>query len=184
MTKFLVLFASTLFCCNVFTGYSQKPAASSSKIDRSYVLEATMLGYIAKDGTRNPVLKARKDERVLGQGCAVGAVRDRAVLHRWPAPARARLLRDHQPPGQLLQTAGAGVRGASERRVVDAEPLTHAAYSGPARDRDPYRAADAGPRRESVPRARGPTRRRIARHRDEGGFARAREHQHLGDVAS
>ena len=64
MTKFLVLFASTLFCCNVFTGYSQKPAASSSKIDRSYVLEATMLGYIAKDGTRNPVLKARKGERV------------------------------------------------------------------------------------------------------------------------
>jgi uncharacterized cupredoxin-like copper-binding protein len=42
----------------------QQPATASTKINRTYVLEATMLGYIAKDGTRNPVLKARKGERV------------------------------------------------------------------------------------------------------------------------
>ena len=34
------------------------------KLTAVIVLEATMLGYIAKDATRNPVLKARKGERV------------------------------------------------------------------------------------------------------------------------
>ena len=42
----------------------QNPARKSGKIDREYTLEATMIGYIAKDGTRNPVLKAKKGERV------------------------------------------------------------------------------------------------------------------------
>ena len=41
-----------------------KPGAGNPRIDRSFVLEATMVGYIAKDATRNPVLKARKGERV------------------------------------------------------------------------------------------------------------------------
>ncbi len=36
----------------------------TSLIDRDYTLEATMLGYFAKDGTRNPVLKANKGDRV------------------------------------------------------------------------------------------------------------------------
>lgn len=63
MIKFFSLFLSMLVCCNVFA-QQPKPAANNPKIDRSYVLEATMLGYIAKDGTRNPTLKARKGERV------------------------------------------------------------------------------------------------------------------------
>ncbi|NNE75974.1 MAG: dehydrogenase, partial [Pricia sp.] len=36
----------------------------STQIDREYFLEASMLGYFAKDGTRNPVLKANKGDRV------------------------------------------------------------------------------------------------------------------------
>ncbi len=38
--------------------------ADTTKIDREYILETTMLGYFAKDGTRNPTLKARKGEVV------------------------------------------------------------------------------------------------------------------------
>ncbi len=34
------------------------------KVDRNYALEATMLGYFAKDGARNPTLKANKGDRV------------------------------------------------------------------------------------------------------------------------
>lgn len=36
----------------------------STKIDRDYSLEATMLGYFGKDGARNPTLQANKGERV------------------------------------------------------------------------------------------------------------------------
>ncbi len=36
----------------------------STKIDRDYALEATMLGYFGKDGARNPTLRANKGERV------------------------------------------------------------------------------------------------------------------------
>ncbi len=41
-----------------------KAERDTSLIDRDYVLEASMLGYFAKDGTRNPVLKANKGDRV------------------------------------------------------------------------------------------------------------------------
>ena len=43
---------------------------------------------------------------------------DGAALHRRAAAARARHVRDHQPAGELVQAAGAGLRGAGERRVV------------------------------------------------------------------
>ncbi len=36
----------------------------STIIDREYTLEASMLGYFAKDGTRNPTLRANKGDRV------------------------------------------------------------------------------------------------------------------------
>lgn len=44
-----------------------KPAAAptdTAKVDREYTLETTMLGFFAKDGARNPTLKASKGERV------------------------------------------------------------------------------------------------------------------------
>ncbi|MFT4734846.1 MAG: putative membrane-bound dehydrogenase-like protein [Arcticibacterium sp.] len=37
---------------------------SQEPVDREYALEASMLGYFAKDGTRNPTLKANKGDRV------------------------------------------------------------------------------------------------------------------------
>ena len=36
----------------------------TTKVDKEYFLEATMLGYFAKDGTRNPVLKANRGMRI------------------------------------------------------------------------------------------------------------------------
>jgi putative membrane-bound dehydrogenase-like protein len=36
----------------------------TTEFDRDYALEATMLGFFAKDGARNPTLKANKGERV------------------------------------------------------------------------------------------------------------------------
>lgn len=39
-------------------------SADTTKIDKEYFLEATMLGYFAKNGTRNPVLKANKGMKV------------------------------------------------------------------------------------------------------------------------
>lgn len=41
-----------------------KPLQDTTKIDREFALEATMLGYFAKDGTRNPTLRAKKGSRV------------------------------------------------------------------------------------------------------------------------
>ena len=41
-----------------------KLVQDTTKIDREYALEATMLGYFAKDGARNPTLKANKGDRV------------------------------------------------------------------------------------------------------------------------
>lgn len=42
-----------------------KPVAQdTAKVDRDYLLETSMLGYFAKDGTRNPTLKANKGDRV------------------------------------------------------------------------------------------------------------------------
>ncbi|WP_031527510.1 PVC-type heme-binding CxxCH protein [Dyadobacter crusticola] len=38
--------------------------ADTGKYDRDYALEATMLGFFAPDGARNPTLKAKKGERV------------------------------------------------------------------------------------------------------------------------
>lgn len=42
-----------------------KPIAQdTAKVDRDYLLETSMLGYFAKDGARNPTLKANKGDRV------------------------------------------------------------------------------------------------------------------------
>ena len=75
----------------------------------------------------------------------VPALQGGAELHRGAAAARARLLRHHQSADQQLQAAGAGVRGAGQRRLVDAEPLAAGAHSRPPRARHPLRAPDAGP---------------------------------------
>lgn len=66
---FLTLLAAILL---LFGTYSRslaqapktKPAQETEKVDREYALESTMLGYFAKDGARNPTLKANKGDRV------------------------------------------------------------------------------------------------------------------------
>ncbi|MEO6149320.1 MAG: cupredoxin domain-containing protein, partial [Mucilaginibacter sp.] len=46
-------------------GFSQAAKTTdTTKITREYTLETTMLGYIGTDGTRNPVLRANKGDRV------------------------------------------------------------------------------------------------------------------------
>jgi plastocyanin len=51
----------------VTSGMAQSKTAQpkdTAKYDRDYALEATMLGFFAKDGSRNPTLKANKGDRV------------------------------------------------------------------------------------------------------------------------
>ena len=65
----------------------------------------------------------------------VAAERDVPELHRrHPAP-RERLLRDHQPAGELVQAAGARLRGADQHRVVGEEPQPAGARARRARHR-------------------------------------------------
>jgi putative membrane-bound dehydrogenase-like protein len=46
------------------SAFQTPPVQDTSRIDHEYKLEATMLGFFAKDGTRNPTLKANKGNRV------------------------------------------------------------------------------------------------------------------------
>lgn len=63
-------FAIILFYCSVavFIVASCSPDSDSTEIDREYVLDAKMIGYTGIggdiDGRRNPVLRAKKGERV------------------------------------------------------------------------------------------------------------------------
>ncbi|RAJ15804.1 PVC-type heme-binding CxxCH protein [Arenibacter echinorum] len=64
--------SATLMLLIVFVGCrtksnketSQQTVQDTTIIDRDYALEATMLGYFAKDGTRNPTLRANPGDRV------------------------------------------------------------------------------------------------------------------------
>jgi putative membrane-bound dehydrogenase-like protein len=58
MLKKSIFLFGLLFCL------ISKKTLSQNSIDREYTLEATMLGYFAKDGTRNPTLKANKGDIV------------------------------------------------------------------------------------------------------------------------
>lgn len=63
MKKFrfvLLLFLGLIFIPKSFGQATSKP----KKIDRDYALQATMLGFFAKDGSRNPTLKANKGDSV------------------------------------------------------------------------------------------------------------------------
>ncbi len=70
MNKFrlLLLFLAAVLFLPKTDGTAQapkpKPAPETAKVDREYALEATMLGYFAKDGGRNPTLKANRGDRV------------------------------------------------------------------------------------------------------------------------
>ncbi|WP_128548489.1 PVC-type heme-binding CxxCH protein [Larkinella soli] len=61
-----LLFALFLFPIAFSQAQSSKAKAApdTGKVDREYALEATMLGFFAKDGARNPILKANRGDRV------------------------------------------------------------------------------------------------------------------------
>jgi putative membrane-bound dehydrogenase-like protein len=61
-----VLLFVLLVCCRPKTKgeFSENVVRDDSIIDREFTLEATMLGYFAQDGSRNPILKANKGDRV------------------------------------------------------------------------------------------------------------------------
>ncbi len=60
----LVLLFFTFMVSDTFGKFRTKPLQDTTKIDHEYVLETSMLGYFAKDGTRNPTLKATRGSRV------------------------------------------------------------------------------------------------------------------------
>lgn len=65
ITIALVAISSIWFFGKPEISFSKKYSSEdTTKIDKEYFLEATMLGYFAKNGTRNPVLKANKGMRV------------------------------------------------------------------------------------------------------------------------
>ena len=59
--------------------------------------------------------------------------------------ARARILRHHQPAGQLLQTPGARLRSADPHRLVLTQPLAPGAHPRPPRRQHTRRTAHARP---------------------------------------
>ncbi|SEI44409.1 putative membrane-bound dehydrogenase domain-containing protein [Dyadobacter koreensis] len=50
--------------CSAFQQNKSRTVQDTTKFDRDYALEATMLGFFAPDGARNPTLKANKGDRV------------------------------------------------------------------------------------------------------------------------
>ena len=70
-----------------------------------------------------PVAVQGRQERVLRRGRSVLPLRHRQGLHRRAAAPCARDLLDLRPVGELLQAAGAGLRGAGLRRLVAPQPL-------------------------------------------------------------
>ncbi|MCJ7467500.1 MAG: plastocyanin/azurin family copper-binding protein [Maribacter sp.] len=66
VTSLLALLFGVMICCRPKTkgDSSENLVRDSTIIDREYALEATMLGYFAQDGSRNPTLKANKGDRV------------------------------------------------------------------------------------------------------------------------
>ena len=122
-----------------------------------------------------------KAERVLGPEGASGSCRETALHYIGGLLRHARgMLRDHEPARELVQAAGAGLRGAGERRVVDAQPLADDPRSGAARAGHARRAAHARSGGEPVPRARGDARGGARRRRDEGRLPRAGERRTSG----
>ncbi|WP_426293415.1 PVC-type heme-binding CxxCH protein [Dyadobacter endophyticus] len=66
LTHMLVPLALAMVTVPAQDTFAQKTntAQTAEKFDRDYALEATMLGFFAKDGSRNPTLKANKGDRV------------------------------------------------------------------------------------------------------------------------
>jgi putative membrane-bound dehydrogenase-like protein len=60
----ITLFFSLLLISETYCQKASNSGNDTLRVDRDYALEATMVGYFAVDGTRNPVLKANKGDVV------------------------------------------------------------------------------------------------------------------------
>ena len=79
-------------------------------------------------------------------------VRHRALVHRRPAQARPVAAGVHQPDGELLPPAGAGLRGAGQPGLLGRQPLgLRSASRSPARTRRPSASSSACPTRRRNP---------------------------------
>ena len=102
-------------------------------------------------------------------------------LHGRHPAARAGLRRDHQPPRQLLQTAGAGLRGADQRRLVDAQPFAADPCPGAPRHGNAHRGPHARSVLQPLPRLRRHARVGSRRREEPDGSGRAGRQEHLQD---
>ena len=110
-----------------------------------------------------------EQQRVLRPGRRVPPEPGREVVHRGPAQARARDLGAVRAVGQLVQAAGARLRGAGLHRLVAAQPLgADPGADVPPRQGagDARRASLPGPGLQPVPDLRGDAARRPRGHRE------------------
>ncbi|MFT3748806.1 MAG: plastocyanin/azurin family copper-binding protein [Agriterribacter sp.] len=68
MKKYIVCLAVLFSCARLYAQQhdlkEQPESQTRGKVDREYVFEAKMTGFLSNDGTRNPVVRAKKGERV------------------------------------------------------------------------------------------------------------------------
>ncbi|REG91555.1 PVC-type heme-binding CxxCH protein [Algoriphagus antarcticus] len=64
ITNWIAVVFSVMLCANSFSSNAATTLLSDPVAEIEFKLEATMLGYFAPDGTRNPTLRAKKGDRV------------------------------------------------------------------------------------------------------------------------
>ncbi len=64
ITNWIAVVFSVMLCANSFSSNAATTLLSDPVAEIEFKLEATMLGYFAPDGTRNPILRAKKGDRV------------------------------------------------------------------------------------------------------------------------
>ncbi|MDR7130884.1 putative membrane-bound dehydrogenase-like protein [Algoriphagus sp. 4150] len=62
--NWMILVSCVILCSNSFYSFASASLPPDPVEDIEFKLQATMLGYFAPDGTRNPTLQARKGDRV------------------------------------------------------------------------------------------------------------------------
>ena len=110
---------------------------------------------------------AAAEERLLRPEGPLPALEDRAVLHRRHPEARQGVRGGDEPAGQLLQAAGAGLRGARQRRLVGEQPLADGPHPGAARHGDALRGPHARPGLQPLPGLRRHARGGPRRHQEQ-----------------
>lgn len=64
LSRLLLSLCTALFLAFQYATAQQLKTQDTTRFDRDYVLEASMVGYFSPDGARNPTLRANKGDRV------------------------------------------------------------------------------------------------------------------------